>query len=662
MAGLLQAAPRDDGANVSRWLPYLSVGDVDTAVQRVTSAGGEVIVAPRNVPLGRVAAIADDQGAIIGLARSNVGDPDDATTAGAVGRVVWNELVAENSTEAARFYERVFGYRASEIERRGGRYVILAASGADRAGILQEPAPEWPAVWLTYFGVADPVAAAASAEALGGKVLLAPSATWNITPDTDLTGLFYYQKDVVLGDTNGFLPVYGTLLDNPLGKVDPSVNLGDPENRFEREQSGIGYEFSHAFNDNVSFISNAKFSNYEESTPTGIYGGGGLVDDDFDGTPDDYRTVQQYNFSYKEEVEGFATDNRFDVSLVQGALSHDIIGGVDYRTVDNKAAYGFIFANRIDLFEPVYMPQATLEPGYPFAFNDQELTQTGVYVQDHIGYDKFFVTVSARQDWVEIDSELTGNKTKQDKFTYRVGGNYIFDNGIAPYISYATSFEPVLGVDAVTNEDFKPSEGEQFEIGVKYDARGLPDGIDLLMSGAIYQITQKNVVSTAPSVTPVSGTQSGEVEVNGVELELVSRINDQLSINASYSYTDSEVVESGTAVEIGSPLPVTPKNKASVFVDYTVNAGSLAGLGFGAGVRYTDESNGALPGPFAPVVYTGEESTLVDAIIRYDINKWRFAINGSNLLDEEYVARCASASGCTYGAGRQLIATVKKSF
>ncbi len=175
VAGLLQAAPRDDGANVSRWLPYLSVGDVDTAVQRATSAGGDVIVAPRNVPLGRVAAIADDQGAIVGLARSNVGDPDDATTAGAVGRVVWNELVAEDSVEAARFYERVFGYQATEIERRGGRYVILGAGGVDRAGILKEPAPEWPAVWLTYFGVADPVAAASRAEQLGGRVLLAPS-------------------------------------------------------------------------------------------------------------------------------------------------------------------------------------------------------------------------------------------------------------------------------------------------------------------------------------------------------------------------------------------------------------------------------------------------------------------------------------------------------
>ena len=83
---------------------------------------------------------------------------------------------------------------------------------------------------------------------------------------------------------------------------------------------------------------------------------------------------------------------------------------------------------------------------------------------------------------------------------------------------------------------------------------------------------------------------------------------------------------------------------------------------FGGGVRYTSESQGGLPGPFAPVVYTGEESTLFDAIVRYDTADWRFALNASNLFDEEYVARCASASGCTYGAGQQVIATATRKF
>jgi iron complex outermembrane recepter protein len=494
------------------------------------------------------------------------------------------------------------------------------------------------------------------------RMLVAPALTWEITPDTTLTGLGYFQSDEVLGDTNGFLPVFGTLLPNPLGQIDPSTNVGDPNNRFERDQWAVGYEFTHDFTDAVSFVSNLKVSDYDEASPTSIYGGGGLVDADFNGVPDDFRTVQQYNFSYAETVKSVTTDNRFDVTLDSGGLTHEIIAGVDYRKVENKADFGFIFANQIDLFNPVYAPQAILEPGYPFAFNNQMLKQTGLYVQDHIGLGNLYLTLSGRQDWVTIENNATSAETEQEKFTYRVGGNYIFDSGVAPYVSYATSFEPVLGSDSVTLQEFEPSEGEQLEAGVKYDARGLPDGYKLLLTAAAYQIKQKNVVSTSPSVTPVFGTQTGEVEVNGVEFEAVSRINDKLSINASLSLTDSEVVASSTAVEVGAELPVTPETKASLFADYTFSDGMFAGFGIGAGVRYTSESQGSLPGPFNPVVFTGEDSTLFDAIIRYDTTDWRFALNGSNLLDEVYVARCSGPAGCTYGAGQQIIATVTRKF
>ena len=52
---------------------------------------------------------------------------------------------------------------------------MLSERGADRAGILKNPADDAAPVWLTYFGVEDPVAAAARVEALGGKVILPPS-------------------------------------------------------------------------------------------------------------------------------------------------------------------------------------------------------------------------------------------------------------------------------------------------------------------------------------------------------------------------------------------------------------------------------------------------------------------------------------------------------
>ncbi len=109
VAGLVEALPRADGKAVSRWLPYVSVTHVDSAAERAVSAGGRILFAPRRVGFGQVAAIADEEGAIIGLARSSIGDPDDVTTAGRVGSVVWNGLLAGDAREAARFYERVFG-------------------------------------------------------------------------------------------------------------------------------------------------------------------------------------------------------------------------------------------------------------------------------------------------------------------------------------------------------------------------------------------------------------------------------------------------------------------------------------------------------------------------------------------------------------------------
>jgi uncharacterized protein len=175
VAGFVEAAARNDGRKVSRWLPYISVSNVDSAVERALTAGGATIVSPRNVGFGRVAAITDEEGAVVGLARSSIGDPDDTTTTGRVGSVVWNELLAADSTEAARFYERVFGYQARGIERRGGDYILLHASGNERAGILGKPVPEWESQWLTYFGVADPAAAAVRAEALGGRIVIPAS-------------------------------------------------------------------------------------------------------------------------------------------------------------------------------------------------------------------------------------------------------------------------------------------------------------------------------------------------------------------------------------------------------------------------------------------------------------------------------------------------------
>ena len=509
------------------------------------------------------------------------------------------------------------------------------------------------------------------------RALAAPSATLRLGDSTRLTGLLYYQYDKVEGGAGGFLPIVGTLLDNPNGKIKRSTDLDDPADLFIRRQYGAGFDLEHDFGGGIVFHSNAKWSHYKEATPVGLYSGGGYVTNDAatPADPSNFRDLRQYDFSYQETVASFAIDNRLEATLDTGPLRHKLLAGLDYRNVRNLAADNFLFAGILDAFDPVYDPAFEKDIGYPDRYNQQRLKQTGLYGQDQIKLGRLYVTGGVRYDRVRTRSAESGTfpdlvttppsyvPQKQHKFTYRAGASYVTEAGIAPYVSYATSFEPILGTDSVTGLPFKPSSTHQIEGGVKYDARGLGPDVRLFATVAGFDIKETHFTSPQLGIAPAFVTQGGDVEVYGAEAELVARIHQQLTLNASASYDHSEVRSSASEpADVGLPLPTTPRYKLAAFADYTLQKGPLGGLGGGAGARYSSKSTGALPGPFAtPVIYAGR-ATLFDATIHYDLPSWRLAVNGSNILDKKYVARCAGNFGCVYGAGRQIIGTVTKTF
>ena len=505
------------------------------------------------------------------------------------------------------------------------------------------------------------------------RLLAAPSATLKLGPDTRLTALAYYQYDDNTGGAGGFLPASGTLLPNPNGKISRSTNLDDPSDEYIRRQYGVGYDFEQKFGDSVAFHSNTKWSRYSEHTPIGIYStqdyssasGFIQVDPDDPADPANFRTLNRSNFTYAEKVVSFATDNRFDATLDTGPVRQKLLLGVDYRNVHNLAADDFIGAGTIDVFAPAYPAASVTAPGYPGAYNDEYLKQTGIYGQDQIKLDKLYLTLSGRYDWVRLSDSYFGapvETEKEHKFTYRAGLSYVTDAGIAPYVSYATSFEPQLGADANTGKAFSPTSVKQWEAGVKYDGRGMPSDFKIFATAAAFDIKEKNFVVAEAGITPLDAIQGGLVEVYGGELELVARIREQLSLNGSFSYTHSDIKSSpNTPVDVGAPLPTTPKYKASLFANYDIQHGALGGLGFGFGARYNSRSAGSLPSAYG-VVYQGQAATLFDAIVSYDMPHWRLAVNGSNIFDKNYVARCDGPFNCVYGAGRQVIGTATYKF
>lgn len=482
------------------------------------------------------------------------------------------------------------------------------------------------------------------------RLFIAPAITFDISDDTSLTLLANYQDDDLDNYSTGFLPSQGTFLPNPLGVVPVGRNLGETGvNYFDRSQYSIGYDFTHTINDTITIQQNVKFFDVEVRSRA-IYGGG-LVDADFDGTPDDYRTVNRWDFPFNEDIESTNVDTRANLNFATGNFEHSMLIGVDYRHYKGYSEYGFAAAPAIDLFDPVYgAPVGDGAAAFPFV--DATRDQTGIYIQDQIRGDHLIVTLTGRQDYLDTDS--FGSKTDENESSYRAGVNYVFDNGLSPYIQTARSFQPLAGADADGNL-FVPTTGTQVEAGIKYDGRELRSGIDLFASFALYKVAQQNLTTPDPE-NPNFNIQTGEVEVQGVEMEAAARIDERWSFNLAYTYTDTEVTKSNTA-NLGKELVAVPDTLLSALVDYTFQNGPLAGLGLGLGARYRGKQFGDTAN-----AWQSDDVTVWDAIIRYDTKNWRVSLNASNLTDKKFVDRCSHAGSCFYGTRQLITVGVLKKF
>lgn len=191
--------------------------------------------------------------------------------------------------------------------------------------------------------------------------------------------------------------------------------------------------------------------------------------------------------------------------------------------------------------------------------------------------------------------------------------------------------------------------GSQVEAGLKFQ----PASGKVLATVAVYELTQQN----NPVVDPnnISRTfQVGETKVRGAELEGRWNVGQGLSVYGAYAYLDSEVTKTLDLRALGKQIPLQPKHSASLGGDYTITTGSLAGLGFGAGVRYTGDHFGDAYNEWETPSYT-----LFDASVHYDIGHWRLQVNAQNLSDKEYVSACNSAAWCYYGYPRTVTATAR---
>ncbi|CAH1572543.1 TonB-dependent siderophore receptor [Vibrio owensii] len=491
------------------------------------------------------------------------------------------------------------------------------------------------------------------------RYVIAPSLDWQLSDRTLINFNLYYQNDPSMG-TNSAMPL------EVLKASDPSVSMGDKNwSTFEREVLMLGYKINHQINDDWTFLQNARYTDaslYQENT---------------------YHTATNFNpatgslirnvYSTDEDSQSFVIDNQVSGRVEIGGLEHNLLFGVDYLKLTGDSLYKEFTANTsfygFDAYNPNndLLDRSQLQENYRES-HDITTEQLGLYFQDQVRYGALVLLAGGRYDMFKASDDKNSSYPTYDgkdeadhnQFSYRVGALYELDNGISPFVSYATSFEPAAGTD-INGNSLKPQLGEQIELGIKY----LSPDMSQQVTASYFHITKKDSIAADPSdPTYRSKIQLGEVRSQGMELEGRWFVTEDWDVNASYTYIDMEVTEDANPDLEGTTPIYVPTHAANLWSNYYVYGGALSGTRFSVGARYMGEmemdatnTQGKVP-----------SYTVVDLSVGYDLGEASDTLSGAtanllvnNLFNEEYYT-CYDQSNCWFGAEQSIELSVNYEF
>lgn len=474
------------------------------------------------------------------------------------------------------------------------------------------------------------------------RFYIAPSVTWRPTADTTIT-----LMGEILNNRAEASPFY---LNAPDGSRTNVVQTDSKFVKYATNQSSFSYQLEHHINEIFTVRQNFRYMQQDGDFNDMFRAGFSTVQPTL---------MQRTAISTKERLTQTVLDSHIQAKVNTGPLQHTILAGVDWNVTHASLRFFSGDAPGIDVFNPRFgipIPK----PSSLDSDAKQRIDQLGGYIQDQIRYgENWILTLSGRYDRIHTrdTDRLTDSRTlnKDDAFTGRAGLTYLFSNGIAPYASYSQSFLPIPGFDS-SDKAFKPTRGEQFEVGVKYQ----PLNGRSLYSVAFFDLTKTNVPTPDPNDPQFRSRQTGEIGSRGVEVEARAELLPGLNMIGTFTYHGVTVTKS-TDIDDGKMPIQVPNVMASGWLDYSFgNLGVpdwMKGFGIGGGVRYVGRIFNDLENTSTTASYT-----LFDAMLRYDYGPWIFIMNASNIFNNNYLSYNDPGWRAYPGLERTVLGTLKFRF
>ena len=240
-----------------------------------------------------------------------------------------------------------------------------------------------------------------------------------------------------------------------------------------------------------------------------------------------------------------------------------------------------------------------------------------------------------------------GSGTVSEDFsqtTVKAGIDYTFANDSLLYFSYSEGFKSGGFVLRYVQPQpaplsFQPEEAKSLEIGYKW--QGLEDRLRINAAAFSTAYDEAQVTFFDGGGGPVT-QNAGEIDITGLEVELVALPGDNFQVDATLGLIDAEYdvinppsIPLALTIDTDSSLANTPEMTASLGLQYTVDT-DYGSWSFRGDWSYSDDVfNDSQNSPFLFQDAYG----IVNAAVRYTnpADTWDLILFGENITDERYI-------------------------
>jgi len=238
----------------------------------------------------------------------------------------------------------------------------------------------------------------------------------------------------------------------------------------------------------------------------------------------------------------------------------------------------------------------------------------------------------------EIEAEETWTAP-----TYKVVANYHVNDDTMVYLSLASGFKSG-GFDGIasTQEGARTPFDEETALNLELGFKSMLFDNRLRLNGAIFNTDYEDlqILQAFPNGSPIPPLQTknaGKAVSRGVELEATLAVTENLRLNATYAYLDTEYKELDGSLEAfeGKSLRNAPENAYSFSANYDKPLGNGAIISARAEYIAKDQAYQDVQNLESAAIPAYRLTNLRLAYTTPD-EKWEVAAWANNVFDEEY--------------------------